>query len=81
MIDSEFFMDFFGKMLNRLTEKQPKYKDSWKTVTIEELRERLIFIIGKSLKRRNSIEEDKSLIDLANQAMLLWIRKKLEVKL
>jgi hypothetical protein len=66
-------------MMARMIEKEPKHGDSWKDSTIIELKERLRFMKEVHSKREYTDLENVSLVDLANQAMLLWLRKILDV--
>lgn len=74
-----FFKEFFNAMKRRIKEKQEKHRNEWQEISIEQLKERLLFIFSKHLERKNSDLEDISLVDLANQAMLLWVRKSLVI--
>jgi hypothetical protein len=66
-------------MMARMIEKEPKHGDSWKNSSIKDLKERLKFIKDVHSKREYTDLENISLVDLANQAMLLWLRNILDV--
>ncbi len=83
--DYEFFemiLDNFGitkNIVNRLIEKQEKHGDSWIDGSLANLHKR-IDIIFKEYKSREFILdlEQKGILDLINQSILLLIRLKQE---
>ena len=74
--DEEYFLEFFNEMKQKIKDSQRKRGNSWKTGSVGTLRDRLIAEIkewlSSSVFKPNSTS--KELIDIANQAMLLWIR-------
>jgi len=88
-IDEELFNEFFDAMLERMREKQKVYGDSWKDCTKLHLKNRLIdkFDDWYSTMRRNltlpdkkQLDETKLLVDIANFAMMIWLRHKKQFK-
>jgi len=84
-IDEELFKEFFEAMLERMREKQKVYGDSWKDCSELHLKNELIgkFDDWYSRMRRNitlppkkKLDETKLLVDIANFAMLIWLRHK-----
>ncbi|KKM91613.1 hypothetical protein LCGC14_1226850 [marine sediment metagenome] len=68
---------FCKVMQDRLIEKQPKHGDVWMSSSHSVLRSRLEFIYALwNDERALTDKEEISLIDIANQAMLLYIRIK-----
>ncbi len=63
-------------MQHRLIEKQAKYGDLWKNCGIDQLRKAVDFIYDTMKERRSTEKEMISLVDLANQCMLLYLRLK-----
>jgi len=61
----------------RFKEKEKKYGNSWKTASLDDMRERIMYMYAKWLD--DNKPEEKWLIDLANQAMLLYLRLSGEV--
>ncbi len=61
-------------MKNRLLEKQESLGNIWKTTELLHLRTRLIHIYHRWYNKMLIEEEPTRLIDLANQAMLLYLR-------
>lgn len=61
---------------NRLIEKHEIYKNTWKYVSMKYLRVRIkkIYKLLEQSWKNNNINEEKKLIDIANQAMLLYLR-------
>lgn len=73
----EIFEKFFENMIRRIEEKIPEYKHSWMDAKIDDLWSSLIRKFSKCVANEslNKNELDKDLIDLANQCMLLCLRK------
>lgn len=71
-MNKEELSKMFTAMNARLKEKEPKYDDSWKTKSLDDLRDKVMFMYGKWLGENKP--ETKWLLDLANQAMLLYLR-------
>ncbi len=68
-------VDLFATlMLMRLMSQREKYGDSWKIVTIPQLRERIKEEYKEWLKAKTLEEELTELIDIANQCQLLFTR-------
>ena len=63
-----------NELRRRLIEKQDKHGDEWKTSTLTFLRNRIDFMYKILIKRRGTSFEPISLVDMANQCMLLYIR-------
>jgi len=63
-------------MQKRLIEKQEKRGDEWKVSDLNYLRERIIVLYDLVMGSVFIEEEMKSLIDLSNQCMLLYLRLK-----
>jgi len=61
-------------MKSRLIEKQEKYGDKWKTMSFDDLRERIRYLYDLFEKSIFIDVEKKKLVDLANQCMLLFLR-------
>ena len=70
---------FLNKMIRKIRQKAEKYQHGWAKCSIKQLESRLNTEIEewKSLTKpeQYSDKELDELIDIANQAMLLWIRK------
>jgi len=73
LFDKEIAL-FSKFMKNRLIEKQEKHGDIWKTLSFNDLRERVRYLYDLFEKSIFIDIEKKKLIDLANQCMLLFLR-------
>lgn len=82
MVSDKLFdkeIDIISKVMQkRLIEKQEKHGDEWKVSDIRHLRSRVVALYKLFLDSVFFEEEMKSLIDLANQSMLLYLRLKQE---
>ena len=68
------FEDFFRAMMKKIRKAAVKRGDSWEYCDIDDLRERLKMEYCEWRLSIYASEEADELIDVANQAMLLWIR-------
>jgi hypothetical protein len=73
MFDSEMQV-ISDVMKTRLVEKQDKHGDEWKEASLDHMRDRVDFIYEVLMKRRATELEPISMIDMANQCMLLYLR-------
>lgn len=74
--------EFFEEMLKRIEKKKEKFGDGWKTTSIKRLEGRLHREYGEYIDPRIASSKGKrrlvDLIDIANQAMFIWLRRKEE---
>ena len=63
-------------MQKRLIQKYDKHKNSWTYTSEIHQRERVKFMFLNSVTNKETEDEMKWLLDLSNQAMLLYIRLK-----
>lgn len=64
-------------IVNRLSEKDKKYGDSWMSVPLDKLRERVDTIYNSYKSRIGILDlEQKTVLDLINQSILLLLRLK-----
>lgn len=78
MVDYSVLVSEFSKrMLERLVEKERKYGDSWLKVPVGQLRIRLLLEFGEWKDSWYDLEKEMNeLVDIANQALLLYYRLK-----
>lgn len=79
--DLKYFQTFFSMMAEKIQSRMKTKGSGWKTCILPELKERLRTEFkewqSESIYSGNVSEE---LIDIANQAMLLWIRINLVIE-
>lgn len=80
--DRKYFSEFFNAMVAKIKSRNLEKGDGWKHCDLRDLKERLRheFKEWQAESVYNSKNVSTELIDIANQAMLLWIRINLVIE-
>jgi len=73
-IGIEELSKIFVPMAKRFHEKEAKHGDEWKKVSVDFMKQRVCFMYDLFMNAVTPKEHKKALVDLANQAMLLYLR-------